>query len=50
MRATDLMDDLRRLPLTERLTVLEMTLHEIREALDTATPELSEREFMGDED
>ena len=50
MRATDLVDELRRLPLTERLTVLEMTLHEIREELGTASHALPAREFTGDED
>jgi hypothetical protein len=43
MNATELLDELRRLPLRERLSVLEVTLHEIREELDPSFSAKSKR-------
>lgn len=50
MNATDLLDELRRLPLRERLSILEMTLHEIREELDPSVSASSQRNATNDRD
>jgi hypothetical protein len=46
VRTTDLIDELRRLPLADRLTVLEMTLHEMREEFGTSSAVLTAREAI----